>query len=378
MRSDRRIRVLHVLHTLARAGVEQLVCELAVAHHRDVLTAVVCLDREGDLARVMRSRGIAVYCTDRREGFDARQIVRIGRVIRSFRPDVVHCHQYTPFFYGTLAAVSAGHGRVLFTEHGRHVPDVVRWPRRWVNGFLARRADHVTAVCRFTRSRLVTREGIPPARVEVIYNGIDVDRFRNGTSRSLARRRLGLPDEAAVIAQVATFRAVKDQPTAVRAMRLVHVRDPRAVLLFVGDGPELGACRELAERLGLAGVVRFLGRRADVPAILAAADIMLLTSLSEGHSLALLEGMAAGLPVVATDVGGVRETVVHGRTGWLVRPQDPSAVAGALLRLLADPKTRASMGRAGCERVRERFARSAMHERYLQLYRRLAARRHRP
>ncbi len=367
------VRVLHILHGLARAGTEQLVYELAATNGHRLATAVVCLDHEGQLADELRKKGVPVYHTHRREGIDLRQIARIARIIRSFRPDVIHCHQYTPFFYGCLAHLWARAGRILFTEHGRHFPDVVGWRRRALNQFLARRAAHITAVCEFARRRLCTNEGIRARRIEVLHNGVELSRFGRVGNRAQARRQLGLASDVAVILQVGSFRPVKDQRTAIRAMSVLRSRRKDAVLVFAGDGRDRGPCQRLARDLGLHDTVRFLGLRSDIPRLLAAADIMLLTSLSEACSISLLEGMASWLPVVATDVGGVGETVLHGKTGLLVPPGDADAIATCLLRLLRDAGLRAEMGRAGYERVRTCFLRSDMHRRYMEIYSQLAS-----
>jgi len=373
-RPDGRLRVLHILHGLAPGGVEQLVYEMSLAHLRDMAPAVLCLDHEGPLAHELRARHVPVYHTRRRKGIDLAQIPRIAKIIRSLKPQIIHCHQYTPFFYGALASSCAGTGEILFTEHGRHFPDNVSSQRRLFNRFLMRKAARVTAVCEFTRNCLVRNEGVPAQRIEIIYNGVDVSRFENISDKYQARRRLGLPNDPALIVQVGSFRAVKDQPTAIRAFATAQNANGPAMLAFVGNGSELPRCRLLANSLGLDGSIRFLGLRSDVPEILAAADIMLMTSLSEAHSLSLLEAMASRLPVVATAVGGIPETVVHNQTGLLAPPQDPPALAQCLGTLLRRPQLRAQMGQAGYERVRKRFQRSEMHGRYLEIYRDLARR----
>lgn len=371
---DRPVRVLQVVHSLQTGGAETLVYDLATANRDLIKTAVVCLDSEGPMADRLRNCNIPVHHTHRRGGLDLRQVSRIARIIHSFEPDVVHSHQYTPFLYGSLACLWAGLGCVLFTEHGRHFPDLVGWKRRMVNRFLAPRTAHVTAVCEFTRERLVRLEGMSSRQIEVVYNGIDLSRFEERIDRGEARRRLGLPNDAAVIVQVGTFRSVKDHPTALRAFQTVIAAEPSTMLVFAGQGPDLPVCRKLAARLDLNGNITFLGQRSDIVEILAAADIMLLTSVSEAHSLALLEGMAAALPVVATNVGGIPETVIDNETALLVPPGDPDATATAMLTLLRQPALRKRMGEAGCTRVREYFSQTAMHKRYMEIYGELARR----
>jgi len=367
-----KLRVLQILHGLSRAGAERLVYDMATVNRGSLETAVVCLDQEGPLADELRRQGSTVVCTHRREGIDVRQIPRIADVIRSFRPHVVHCHQYPPFFYGTLACMWAGVGRVLFTEHGRHFPDVVSWKRRLFNRVLIHRTGMITAVCEFSRQRLIVNEGIAPDKVSVVYNGVDVGRFADRVSREESRRNLGLPLDAQIIVQVGNLRKVKDHQTAIRAFDRVHRARPNTFLVLVGDGPEMPACRDLTRYLNLQDAVRFLGQREDIPAILPAGDVMLMTSLSEAHSVSLLEGMACRLPIVATRVGGVPETVVDSETGLLVAPGDAEAIAEAVIRVLSDPNLRVRMGQAGFVRVQSTFRQETMHQQYLKIYRHLA------
>jgi len=371
--ATRDLRVLFVLHSLARAGTEMLVAEFVLNNRDRLKSAVVCLDHEGPLAEPLRNAGIDVHHTHRQQGIDLAQIPRIRTIIRQFRPRVIHCHQYTPFFYGTLAASSSGQGRVIFTEHGCNRTCNVGWKRRAGNQFLARYAARITAVCKCTRSYLVNNEGIPAARIEVIYNGVDVRRFENTITSDQARRRLNLPANAPVIMQIGTFRPVKDQATAIRALHRLNDRQPHAILVFVGHGPDLTKCTQLAQRLGVTRTVRFLGQKDNVSEILPAADIVLATSLSEGHSVALLEAMAAKRPVLATRTGGNSELVIHNKTGLLVAPRDHHAVADALHCMIVNPALCTKMGHAGHRRVCDHFRQCDMHERYLQIYSELAA-----
>jgi N-acetyl-alpha-D-glucosaminyl L-malate synthase BshA len=366
-------RVVQILHTLTRAGTEKLVYDLSVANLEELETTVVCLDQEGPLADELRAKGIPVFYTHRRPGLDVHQIARIAEILKTFKPQIVHCHQYTPFFYGCLAGIWARQGRVIFTEHGRHFPDVVGWKRRLANRFLIRRADCITAVCDFSRNQLIRNEGLPASRVEVIYNGVDTSRFENRVEdRDRSRKKFKWPQEVPVVVQVGTFRAVKDQATAIRAFRIVQDKKPGTVLVFVGDGPDLAPCQKLVADLKLEAVVQFLGQRSDIPEILAGADVMLMSSLSEAHSVSLLEAMASRLPVVATRVGGIPETVLEGETGFLAPAGDAEGLARNLLKLLADPALCRRMGQAGYERVESRFQQAPMHRRYLEIYRSLS------
>jgi glycosyltransferase involved in cell wall biosynthesis len=237
------------------------------------------------------------------------------------------------------------------------------------NRLLLRRRDRVVGVGEAVRQALISNEGIPAARVEVIYNGIPPERYAEPAARADARRALALgPDDLAII-QVARLDYLKDHATAVRTVGRVRQRHPGARLLLVGEGPERGAIRAEADRLGLADHVRFLGLRQDIPRLLQAADLFLLTSISEGIPLTLLEAMAAGLPVVSTRVGGTGEVVADGRTGLLAPAGDDAALADAVLRLAGDAALRERLGGAGRGRVRSLFSEGRMCERYGNAYR---------
>jgi glycosyltransferase involved in cell wall biosynthesis len=282
--------------------------------------------------------------------------------------DLVHAHQYTPFFYALMGRWVCRRPPVLFTEHGRHQPDYPRRKRMLANRLLLEKRDRVVGVGRAVRDALIANEGIPPPRVAVLYNGVDLQPFAAAADRDAARREMGLGPEHLVLIQVARLDYLKDHLTAVRTLERVLARRPEARLVLVGEGPEREPIEREVRRRGLTGHVRLLGLRKDVARLVPAADLFLLTSLSEGIPLTLIEAMAAGLPVVATDVGGVSEVVADGRTGALAPARDDARLAEHCLRLAADPVLRAAMGRRGRERAAERFAEPQMHAGYRQLY----------
>jgi N-acetyl-alpha-D-glucosaminyl L-malate synthase BshA len=315
---------------------------------------------------------VPVWFTQRGEGFDTSQVRQIAEIFGAFQPDVIQAHQYTPFFYTVLARRKQKVGRVLFTEHGRHYPDVVSWKRRLANRlYFARRADRVTAVCEFTRRALVEKEGIAAGKIEVIYNGVEMDRFGR-IERQQARLQWDLPESAPVVVQVGNLRSVKDHPTALKAFANARRQVPEARLLLAGDGPDRAKLEALAEELGISESVRFLGNVREIPTLLVAADVLLMTSVSEAHSVSLLEGMASSLPIVATSVGGIPETVEDGETGLLAPRGDSDGLAEHLVALLGDRDRRERMGQAGLDRCRRMFQRKDMHRRYLEIYRDLA------
>ncbi len=372
----RRLRVGFVLHALHMGGVEVLVVETIQRLADKICPTVFCLDAVGALGRQLQDKGIEVICLERRPGWDLRVAWRIARMIRKLDIEILHAHQYTPFFYAALARVVAGmRPRLILTEHGRHYPDLVKPLRRALNRLvLDPVADAVNAVCAFSAQRLRDVDGFAGRRIELVENGIDVKRFSSNHDRLALRRKLGLDPQRMYVIHVARCHPVKDQTTLLRAFARVAEARMDVDLLIAGDGPTRPDLEVLARKMCIDGRVQFLGTRSDVSELLQASDVFVLTSLSEAASLTLLEAMAAGRAVVVTAVGGNPEIVREGREGLLVPRGDWPAVARAILRLLAEPAVAARLGAAGAERVRRHYRLEQTIDRYFDLYRKLAGR----
>jgi glycosyltransferase involved in cell wall biosynthesis len=365
--------VAFVLHVMQVAGAEVLVAEAVRALAGRIEPTIFCLDAVGPLGEEVRASGVPVVCLGRKAGRDWKVAWRMAREFRARRVEVVHTHQYTPFFYAALARLlCARPPRVILTEHGRHYPDTVAPVRRAVNRLvLDRLADAVNACSAFSGRALARVDGFAGRRIEVIENGIEVDRYSGAADRAALRRALGLEPDRRYVATVARFHPVKDHATLLRAFGPVAAARPDVDLLLVGNGPLRGELELLTRSLGIERRVHFLGVRSDVPLILQSADLFAMTSLSEAASLTILEAMAARLAVVVTAVGGNPELVRDGAEGLLVPRGDAPATAAALLRLLDDPAAAAAMGAAGRARVEARYRLSGTIENYWRLYQRL-------
>jgi glycosyltransferase involved in cell wall biosynthesis len=328
-----------------------------------------CLDELGTLGEELRGEGFPVEVLGRKPGVDWGCSRRLRRFLRREQVQLVHAHQYTPFFYALMARFPFGRVPVLLNEHGRHQPDYPRPKRMLFNRLTLRRRDRVVGVGEAVRQALIDNEGFPAARVQVIYNGIDLAPFEQDCpDRAALRASLGLEADDFVLFQVARLDYLKDHHTALRTMERVAALRPNARLMLVGEGPEQAKIEEGIAQKNLGANVRLLGLRKDVARLLPAADLFLLTSTSEGIPLTLIEAMAARLPVVSTNVGGVAEVVEEGRTGLLAPSGDDAALAERVLRLAADPSLRASMGAAGRDRARAIFSEKQMHGNYERLY----------
>jgi glycosyltransferase involved in cell wall biosynthesis len=364
------------MHVMQVAGAEMLVAETIRRLGGRIDPVILCLDGIGALGETLQAEGHEVICLHRRPGRDWKLAWRLADELRRRRIEVIHAHQYTPFFYSALARVLAGlQPRLIFTEHGRHFPDTVSRPRRLINRLLlARLASAVHACCGFSARALAEVEGFSSRHIEVIENGIQLDRYTQRPDLWELKQALGLSPSRRYIACVARFHPVKDHATLLRAFARVAETLSDVDLLLAGDGPLREELQLLAGQLNIQSRVSFLGVRSDVPVLLQAVDLFALTSVSEAASLTLLEAMAAARPVVVTAVGGNPEIVRHGREGFLVPRGDVEATAAALLHLLEDPAASHAMGAAGRARVEERYRLERTVESYSQLYQRLTGR----
>jgi glycosyltransferase involved in cell wall biosynthesis len=367
--TEERPTICHVLHSLNVGGAEVLAARLA-RQLGEFRALFVCLDELGTLGRQLRDEGFSVEVLGRRPGVDWRCVLRLAWLLHRERVDLIQAHQYTPFFYAAAARLLSPRASILLTEHGRHHPDYPRLKRKLANRLLLGRRDRVVAVGRAVRDALVANDGFPEARVGVIYNGIDLAPFAAPRDdRRAVRREMGVGDDDFVLLQVARLDYLKDHATAVRTLAQVVALRPEARLVIVGEGPERSAIEGAVREHGLAAQVRFLGLRKDVARLLSGADLFLLTSISEGIPLTVIEAMAAGLPVVSTRVGGLPEVVVEGRTGLLAPAGDHAALGRAVCDLIGNPGLREEMGRLGRQRAEGLFSERLMHTHYANLYR---------
>jgi glycosyltransferase involved in cell wall biosynthesis len=244
----------------------------------------------------------------------------------------------------------------------------------WNRLVYAKWTDRVIAISEAVREALV-KFGLPPERVPLVPSGIEVERFDPDRDARSARALVGFPEVGEDLLCVASLHPRKDHETLLRAFAGLRSRRPGVRLHLVGEGPRRARLEDFASRLGLDGHARFLGRRSDVPDLLAAADLFVLTPRFEGLGVAALEAMAAGRAVVATAVGGLRESVRDRETGRLVPPGDPEAVARALEELLADAAMRARLGRAARKWVEDRYSADEMARSTAAVYEEVLARR---
>ena len=370
-REARPPRILHVVHAMVVGGAERVITDLIRANRNPKLeTHVCCLYREGAMAQALRDEGVPVHVLGRHPGWDPRVWAGLHMLIRRERFDIIHAHQYTPWLYSSLAFPFSGASRLILTGHGRLLPDLRTSRRVMISRSLHPLSHALVAVSRATREAMIRIDGFPAQRVQVIYNGIDPTPYQRAIRRGEITAEFGWTDpRIRIIGLVSRFHSIKNIPLLVRAFADVLRERTHTRLLLVGDGPERDSVEKLCHAMGIEKAVHFTGFRRDVPSLLKAMDVFALPSLTEGISIALLEAMASGLPIVATRVGGTPELVIHSENGFLTGYNDQEEFTRRLLQLLTHPELRQSMGDAGQRRLHRLFTRSRMADAYERLYR---------
>jgi glycosyltransferase involved in cell wall biosynthesis len=364
------MNITHFVENLNRGGLERMVLELVKLQHRQGHRCqVICLFEPGSLAHELTELGIPVDACDKHQGLDLAALGRARRLVLRHATEILHTHNAVAHYQAVWATSGLGVRQVINTRHGMGANQRAA-RREWLYRRTLSRTDAVVAVCEAARSDAIERGIVPRKKTRVVPNGIQVKDFTTVSDVMHERllHMLKLPAQTRVIGSVGRLNWAKDQVGLIRAFR--HVREQRAdtALVLIGDGELRDELRQCAFDEGVAGSVHFLGDRDDVRELLQGLDLFVLSSLSEGYSMALLEASAVALPIVATDVGGNGEIVRDGSTGRLVVPSDPVALSEAMLALLDAPREASALGRAARAWVEQHGSLEAMATRYTQLY----------
>ncbi len=342
------LRVLHVDSERSWRGGERQVLELMRRQRARGDDPHLAAPPGSALASRATAEGFPIHPVPMRGTWDLLSAFRLARLHRTLRPDVAHWHAARAHALGAVAsALAPGPARILSRR--------VDFPVRRTPGsrlLYALPIDTIIAISNGVRDALV-RSGVPAGRIHVVPSGIDLGVHEGGYDRAGLRARLGVSDGEVLVLQVAALAPHKSQVDFLRAASLVHGRSARIRFWLAGEGPLREALEAAHRKLGLGETVRLLGHRDDVLDLYRAADLFCLSSYLEGLGTSILDAMAAGLPIVATRVGGIPEVVSDGETGILVPPRDPGALADAIMALAGDPGRRRAMGAKGRVRVRD-------------------------
>lgn len=366
-----RPRIGFLTTELGPGGAERVVFELSrrLDRRRFEVAGVWSLaPADGFFAGELSRAGVPVAGCGAHSPSDLHALWRLRRALGGARLDLLNAHLFHAAAAARLVARGAGVGKLVVTHH---IPE----PRRWrflLERLWAGRADRVAAVSESVAASAAAGLRLPRAAVRVIANGVDaaeIESRATGAARAETRRRLGLPPDARVIGALGRLADQKDPLTLVEAFARLAPADARLRLLFVGAGPLHEPAWKRAAALGLTGRVHLAGFQPDTPAWLSAMDVFALPSRYEGHPLALLEALAAGLPVAASRIPPVEEVVgADGAAALLFPPGDAGALAEALGRLLADAELARRLAAAGREIVAGRFSLERMVRGYEELF----------
>lgn len=368
----RGLTVVHIVRNLEIGGLEKVV--LAVIERQMAAGWNVhlwCMGYGGELMPVVSELGINATVFHIKPGIRPGLFLNMARRLRRLKPDVVHCHNFGPLVYGSVAGRLAGVGAVIYTAHGVKTSSDTKQTRF----FKLRLMDRWVTVSENARRVAIETAGGDPERVLAIINGVDTSCYGDSVDGGPTREALGIGSDTIVFGIVARLNHAKDHDNLFRAFHQAFAGRDDVVLLVVGDGELREKLEGVIDELGVAQQIRLLGSRYDIPQLLAAMDVFVLSSYTEGLAVTLLEAHAAALPIVATSVGGNTEVVVDGDTGLVVPPRDTAALARALGEIAGDLPRAREMGRRGRERVIQLFSIDATAGQYENVYRDVLARR---
>ena len=395
------LNVMHAILTLEKGGAQEVVRILSRQLKEDGHNVTVCTFEDGPVRAELESLGIPVEVL-RRPRYSVvllplfllgmlRIRRQLGRLIESYGIDIIQTHLLQVLSFLVLSLRSSTRLRVvLWTIPSseflpRQVPGEGRWLHSLKHGgyllsyhLLSRHVDGIIAVSDAVRSAIIKLIRPPQDKVFTIYNGVDTRRFDVPGDRRTLCSQLGLEYASRLIVCVGRLSEEKGHRYLIEATRSVVERFPTAHVLLAGDGPLAGRLKQQAAESGFGAHIHFLGLRRDVPGLLASADLFVLPSLWEGFSLALLEAMAAGKPIVATAVSGTSQALRPGETGLIVPPGDSGALAEAIIQLLSDRVRAKAMGREARHRVERDFSARRQVAEHVALYRRSLAQEERP
>jgi L-malate glycosyltransferase len=368
--------VLQIVHGFIEGGSERQMIQMASLLHNsgDFQVHVASLSTGGVLRSEIERLQIPVIDFPLTSFYDSNMVQQTRRFVsylKQHQISIVHSHDFYSNIFGMTGAALAGRGGRIASK--RETTGTRSLAQRTAERGAFKLAHAVVANAGAVKEHLI-EHGVPGDKIVIIYNGLELTRFHLNGDASQALQRLNLETIRGrpVITMVANFEyRVKDHPMLLRTAQRVKTEVPEAVFVIAGEGELRAETEKLAGELGLRESCLFIGRCASVPDLLAASDVCVLSSQAEGFSNSILEYMAAGRAVVATNVGGASEAIVEGETGYLVNAGDDRAMAERLISLLRDPEKRRAMGVNGRRRVEQRFSCETRLKSTTELYQRL-------
>ncbi|MCK4401029.1 GT4 family glycosyltransferase PelF [bacterium] len=362
--------ILQIISTLDIGGAERQLVELVKRLDKDKYNITVCcITRGGPFEEDLRKLGIEYHILYKKFKLDFTVIFRLIHLIRRKKIDLVHTWMFTSNTWGRIAAWIAGVPVIIAEEHGAFYSSLRH--QISVDKLLLKCTDKIITVSDNLKESVERIGKIPHEKIIAIHNGIDINEFSTSINNANLKNELKIDSECPVVGIVARLDPLKDHESFLKAAGHIVKELPEVRFLIVGDGELMGKLESLAGEIGLREKVIFAGFRQDINNILSIIDVFVLCSTSEALGIAILEAMACSKPVVATNVGGIPEVVDDGRTGILVPPENPQALADGIIRLLKNKEEARRMGLAGRKRVEQYFDINFTVEKTEQIYERL-------
>lgn len=370
---NHRIVVMLMVNSLGGGGAEQQLLELVRGIDKDRFKPIVVTLYPGRALESMVKEvpGVEYICLNRKNKYDFSILFKVLRLLRQKQVDIVQPFLTPSTFFGLLPALINCTPVKVVTERcgvrvNTHLGNKLY---RKIEDYFTRFAEHVVPNSQAGRSYLIGR-GIDPNRIKLIYNGVNLQRLSpNPAKVAKIRKSMELPPDGMVVGITASLSPAKNHATFIEAAQLIHQTMPQTKFAVVGDGPLLASLENQAKELGLASHVVFFGHQLDIGSYISTFDVACLCSVDhEGCSNALLEAMALGKPIVATDVGGNKELVENGETGLLIPLRDPHALADSVLFYLRQPEWAREIGERARDMIHEYFGLERMVHEYEQLY----------
>lgn len=360
------MHIMHLIESLEFGGAEKVVVHLANKLSEYFQVSICLTKRKGSLVEQLNPE-IQVHFLDSGEGNDYSLPGKIETLMRDHNVDILHSHDWGVYLEAAFAIRNLPNSKLIHTVHGKYTQFDSRliskfkvYLRHFLERLAVKNTYRIIAVSESIKDYIIKDIRLPISKVETIHNGI-------AALNSNSNKPINLHDRLNLIT-VGRIAAIKNYKLLIQALALAVAENPDIYLVFVGDGPEMKSVQELTETTGIQHHVKFLGFRTDVEELLLKSDVFVLSSNYEGVSIAILEAMSIGMPVISTSVGGVPETVVDNVTGYLVNPGDVLAYKDAILKLDNERMTLNEMGKAGQSHFYQLFHEDIVIEKYKILY----------
>lgn len=366
---DSKVKILHVTFDMTIGGAQQVIRQLIENMDAEQFESeVVCIDNQlGGIGKILVQQGVKIHLLQRKAGLDLNLILELRKLIKKSRVNILHCHQYTPYFYGLLASIMSG-AKVVFTEHGRFYPDYGTWKRKLLNRVFSLFTAKITSISEATKKALVVHENFRPEKIQVLYNGI-LDKSDIIVDKAELKKQFSIPGDAFLFGTISRLQPIKNQSLMIRAFKQIHAEQADTHLLIVGDGEIRSELESLVDTLGISTHVTFAGFQEDPYKFHSIIDVFLLPSFSEGTSMTLLEALSFSTPCVVTNVGGNPEIILDNECGLVVPSDDLVSLVDTLRKVMKTPGLMSSLQINARDRYLSHFTVDNMVNQFISIYR---------